>query len=533
MKKVKNALDEIKEINNTYEISNDSINQIIGEIAEAKVCTPIIGKFSSGKSALVNTVLGYNRKILKEDITPETAIPAEIVYSESEDSVTIIKNDGKRENISVDEYRNYSADATTVKFARVCLNNSFLEEIPDIMLVDMPGFESGFEIHNKAIDNYLPQSLAYIIAFPADDMIVRSSVGNILSELCLHNMPICVVITKYDKRNDEFEASFEHMKGSLKRYVGDKEIYYCRTSSFTGDAEELEVFLKEIQEKSQKILADKFTAPTLAALETTENYLKTMLNNSQMSESELSEEEEKLNNQLNGLNSKLNDEQKSFDQQVADCVEEIKSDVRLGLEAEESTLVAMAMNGQEINEHLNNVVRRKLTESVKKRFIPIVDKYLKKVSECINAESIGDIHISYNFDCEKISKGIVSSIVAVAAGLLMGLPIIGAVVAIFLKLRSNKKRDEAKQKIRMKLRNEVFPQVLSEVGKSIEMTIEKQMLKINTSIEKEIENQRVTLNKALSDLRNRMNDEKSKKEDLETSIKNDLERIGEIRNDLR
>ena len=65
------------------------------------------------------------------------------------------------------------------------------------------------------------------------------------------------------------------------------------------------------------------------------------------------------------------------------------------------------------------------------------------------------------------------------------------------------------------------------------MTIEKQMLKINTSIEKEIENQRVTLNKALSDLRNRMNDEKSKKEDLETSIKNDLERIGEIRNDLR
>lgn len=95
------------------------------------------------------------------------------------------------------------------------------------------------------------------------------------------------------------------MKESLKKFVGDREIRYCRTSSFTGDAEELEEFLKEIQEKSQDILAHSFVNSVIAIADTTENYLKTTLNSSQLSESELDGQEEKLHKQLSGLDSKF------------------------------------------------------------------------------------------------------------------------------------------------------------------------------------------------------------------------------------
>lgn len=533
MERVISALEEIKKINSVYEISTDAVSQLQEEISEAKVCTPIIGKFSSGKSALVNTVLGYSRKILKEDITPETAIPAEIVYSASKDFITIIRNDGAYETLSVDDYRNYEADANTVKSARIQLRNSFLEEIPDVMLVDMPGFESGFEIHNKAIDNYLPQSLAYIVAFPADDMIVRSSVGNILKELCLHDMPLCVVITKYDKRNDDFDVTFSKMKESLKRFVGDREIRYCRTSSFTGDAEELEEFLKEIQEKSQDILASKYSKATLSIVENTENYLKTILNGSQLSESELDEQEEKLHKQLSSLGDKFSKEQSDFDLEISECIEEIKSDVQEAMEAEESTLVTMALNNQSINGHLNSVVRNAVTVSVQKRFIPKVEKYLKRVAKTINGESIGDVHVSFTFDAKKLNKGITSSIVAVAAGALLGLPILGIVAGVFMLLHKNKKREKAKEEIRMKLRDEVFPQVLKEVGKGIEMTITKQIGLVNTAIEGELKNQQETLEKAMADVRSKMDDEKDRKENLAISVKTDLERIGEIKDGLR
>lgn len=539
MEKIIKALDTLQKINNVYDIPipADSIEQLKHKVLNAKVCTPIIGKFSSGKSALVNTLLGYSRKILREDITPETAIPAEIVYTDTEDSVTIVKNDGTNDSISVQEYRNYEADATTVKCARIQLRNSFLEEIPDVMLVDMPGFESGIEIHNKAIDDYLPQSLAYIITFPADDMIVRSSVGNILKELCLNDMPLCIVITKYDKKNDDFDETFAKMKENLKRFVGDKKISYCMTSSFTGDAEELEDFLREIQEKSQIILTNNFTNSVLAVADNIESYLKTTLNSSRLSESELNEQEEQLQKQLSELNSKFEKEKENFDLSISECVEEIKNDVRCAMESEESKLVTIAMNNQSLNEPLNNIVRNSVTVSMKKIFVPKVEKYLKRVENVVKGESIGDIHINFSFNAEDITKGVVSSTVAAVAAILIAGPIVGGIIAGIIKyinkLQNEKRREETKQKIRMKLQSEVFPQVLQEVGREIEKSINKQMDLINNSIEKEIKSQRETLEKAMDDVRKKIDDEKADKENLAIDIKMDLERIGEIKNDLR
>lgn len=533
MEKVISALEELRRINCTYNLSVDNLSRLQEEISEAKVCMPIIGKFSSGKSALVNTVLGYSRKILKEDITPETAIPAEIVYTEAEDQVRIIRNDGTYKVISVEDYRKFEADAATVKNVRIQLRNQFLKKISDVMLVDMPGFESGFEIHNRAIDDYLPQSLAYILAFPADDMIVRSSVGNILKELCLHDMPLCVVITKYDKKNDDFEATLEILKENLKRFIGNREIQYCVTSSYTKDADELEEFLIEIQERSQDILADKYKKLAMPMIEHTESYLRTTLKGSQLSESELDEQEEKLHRQLSSLNAKFSREKEDFDREISECIGEIKADIQYAMEAEESVFVAMALNNQRINDHLNSVVRNAVTVSVKKRFILKVEKYLKKVAETIHNESISDVQISFVFDAEKLNKGMTGSIVAVAAGLLLGVPILGIIAGIWMKFSMDKKREEAKQEIRQKLRSEVFPQVLREVGHGIETTVMKQTALVNTSIEEELENQRNTLEKAMSDLRQQINDEKVKKENLAVDIKADLERIEEIKDGLR
>lgn len=523
------VLNELRNINGAYDLSVERIDEILAEIPEAKICTPIIGKFSSGKSALVNTLLGYSRRILKEDITPETAVPAEILYNENE-SVRLYHKDGEHEDIEVDEYRGIELDAMQITRVKLGLKNSFLEEIPDVMIVDMPGFESGSEVHNKAIDDYLPQSLAYIVAFPADDLIIRSSVGNILKELVLNEMPICIAITKYDKRNDEFDASLEKFKESLRRFIGEREVKICQTSKFNGDADEIKEFLVQIQEQSQEILSRKFKGDVLSAMENTESYLKTTLKNNEMSESELDEEEERLGKQLNGLEDKFAEEKEDFDLQISEAIEEIKEDVEAALEAEESKFVAMAMNGQNISDQINSVVRNAVTASVNKRFVPKVEKYLKRVKKRINSEEMGNIRISFHLDVEKINAKMTASIVAVVAGLVLGLPVIGVIVAYFLnKSAVKKKREEQKNAIRAKLRNEVYPQIMKEVANGVETTITKQIELVNTSIEDEIDQQRNTLEKAMSDLRTRMSEEKATKENLAVDIQNDLDKIQDLR----
>lgn len=531
MERLFSALRDIKSINRAYDINTDEIEAIETMISQAKVCTPVIGKFSSGKSALINSVLGYSRKILKEDITPETAVPAEIVHTDKEEKVEIVKSDALVQQIELEEYRGYEADAKTVKCAKIYLRNQFLSEIPDVMLVDMPGFESGFEIHNRAIDDYLPNSLAYIVAFPADDMIVRSSVGNILKELCLNDMPLCVVITKYDKRNDEFEITLKKMQESMRRFVGDRQIHYCKTSSFDGDSEELKEFLTEIQEKSQEILYAKYVKEVLNVIETTENYLVTRLNSSRLSASELDEKEDQIQKQIEGMNSRFSDDQNSFETDIRKCINIIKNDVQCAMEAEISTFTAMIMNNQNINAQLNTVVRNAVTASVKKNLLPKIEHYVKKASDNINNDLAGDIHVPLNIDYNGMNKNISNTVVAVTSFLLLG-PIMGVITAVLLKVRDEKKREEAKMQIRSRLQNDIFPQVLNEVSHNLEIEVTKQVKLINTSIKEQINNQNVILSKAMEDVRNEKNLEQSRKENLEIDINQDLERIKEIKNGL-
>ena len=534
MENTKYVLNEIRNINNAYNLSLKQIDKLLAEIPVAKVCTPVIGKFSSGKSSLINTLLGYSRKIMKEDITPETSVPVELVYTDATDNVRIYRNDGKHKDITVDEYRSTELDASNITKARISIRNRFLETIPDVMIVDMPGFESGYEIHNRAIDEYLPQSLAYIVAFPADDMIVRSSVGNILRELMLNDMPICVVITKSDKMNDEFDVSLENLKENLKRYIGNKKVRFCITSSLDGTVDEVIEFFADIQEESQNILARKFRNNLLTVLDNTETYLKTTLKSKEMSASELDEEEERLGKQLAGLNYKFSSEREEFELKIEETIEEIKSDVQYALETEENTLVTMTLNNQKINDHLNSVVRNAVTTSVNKRFIPKVEKYLKRVEKCINDECIEDVQVSFDFDAKELGNGFTAATLATVTGLVIGLPIFGTIImmgiAYFIgKSSEEKKRETIKNEVKTKLRNEVYPQIMKQVGNGLEIAITKQMKLINTSIEDEIIYQKETLEKAVADVRSRMNDEKQEKENLAKDINNDLAKIEELR----
>lgn len=533
MEKILSSLSQLKEINNAYSISTEQIEKLQESALEAKVCIPIIGKFSSGKSALVNTLLGYKKEILKRDITPETAIPAELNYSDEIETIHILKNDGTIEELEVDEYRNYDADATTVKSAKLYLKNSFLEKIPDVMIVDMPGFESGFEIHNKAIDDYLPNSLAYIVAVPADDMIIRSSIGNILKELCLHDMPICIVITKYDKKNDEFEETFNKMKESLKKYVGDREIAYCFTSWFSGDAEELEEYLESIQEKSQELIANSFVTAVLSVAETTENYLKTAIENNDLSESELGVKEEEMKKNLEKIEDKFSSEKKSFELELKDCVKEIKEDVHCALESNESTLVTMLLNNQDVKEYLNNIIRNAVTVSVQNKLVARIEKYIKRVSDCLNSDDIsGDINIPINVSMEKLNKTITNSIVAVLTGFLLG-PILGVITGVFLQFRSNKKKEEKREQIKSELRNNTFPSIIREVGENIEHEVTRIVLAINNSIDNDYNNNKAALLKSLEDLKAQINEENEKKKKLGIDMKADLDRVKEIKEELK
>lgn len=534
-------IEDLREINNEHSLSNEQLDVVIENMKTAKVCTPIIGKFSSGKSAVLNTLLSYSRKLLKEDITPETAVPTEIVYTKNEgsDPVRIFYHNNEVETCSIEAFRKKELDAHTTKGVNILLSNSFLSTIPDVMLVDMPGFESSIAIHNKAIDGYLSKSLVYLIAFPAEDMVLRSTMGNILSELSLHNMPLGIVITKCDKvDSDTLNNNLEHLKGSLRKYISDTELTFCLTSSQDGEVEDLKQFLLKVQQQSQHILQNTFKKSIEVSISISEQYLNALIKNNQLSESELTEKEDALNDQIAKVQKSVVEDIGKFEKDTGECVKEIVKDVATALRNSESTFITMLLNNQSINEQLNAIVRNTVTSSIQRRYMSIVTKYINKITNDIQIDTVTNVGMFMNLDTKKIQMNILGAGVAgVAGGFIIGLPILGGVIASLIagiaKLMSNKKREEAKAQIRSQLNSEVFPHIIQQVTQSLEVEISKQITEIKNQIHENVEAQRNVLEKALADLKNQQIEEQKKKDMLLDNINRDLKKIEEIRYGLR
>ena len=303
------------------------------------------------------------------------------------------------------------------------------------------------------------------------------------------------------------------------------------TSSFTGDVEELEEFLEEIQEQSQEILTNKYKKILMPLVENTENYLKTVINTSKMSESELGEQEERLQKKLANLNSKFMDNKERFEAELSECVEQIVVDVENALSSEESRLIIMVMNNQDINDRLNVLVRREVTKSVRKHLIPKIKKYLKKVEDTIKGESMGDVQVNFAFDAEGFNKDLTGNIVAGITIAMLG-PLVGVIAALLLKRSNDKKREEQKQKIKRELRSRVFPEIIDQVRENLNVEIQEQVERMNDVIESQLNERKDTLEKAMNDVKEQKEKEKQQKDDQMNNINIDLQNIAQIKQDL-
>lgn len=75
--------------------------QTIEELQNAKLLVLVVGGFSAGKSTFINSFLG--KEALPVAITPETALAAEIYFSQKEKLVAM-KTDEQSDEFSLNEF---------------------------------------------------------------------------------------------------------------------------------------------------------------------------------------------------------------------------------------------------------------------------------------------------------------------------------------------------------------------------------------------------------------------------------------------
>ena len=109
-------LQQVYKLQEKYSLAAEFLKNVLSKFDDFQVTTPIVGKFSTGKSSLVNALLGKN--YLAVDLTPETAVPTEIIYDSEEKILIYDKTGDDVKKISFDEYVTASFYADSVEKIR-------------------------------------------------------------------------------------------------------------------------------------------------------------------------------------------------------------------------------------------------------------------------------------------------------------------------------------------------------------------------------------------------------------------------------
>ncbi|MGU5600476.1 dynamin family protein [Aeromonas caviae] len=209
-------LKKMQELLNDQEFSFD--HTLLQKVIETELVVPVIGAFSAGKSSLLNSLIGSD--ILPVGIAPETELATELRYS-SEPHLLAIRPDGMQERLPVEALNSINRRSSEFSHLRLYLDSEALKTIAPLVLVDMPGFGSSLENHNKAISYYLPRGVHFIVLTSVEDGNITQSMLRKLDELKTYDTEFTFLISKCDLRaTNQVEEVQSYIDDQLGVYFG-------------------------------------------------------------------------------------------------------------------------------------------------------------------------------------------------------------------------------------------------------------------------------------------------------------------------
>lgn len=529
-------INQLKGYYEKYSVDAVEINKLLESVSEFYVVTPLIGGFSSGKSSLINTLL--DTKLLPVEITPETSIPTEIMFS-MEENCKKLSSDNIWSKISADDIKSNMFSYTDTSLIKAYINRPFLQKIPSVKLVDIPGLDSGIASHNKAIDDYLLNSLAYIITLDAEQGLT-DSVILFLKELNLLDVPILVVLTKVDKKTEsDAEAMLHDVEGKVAKLVGAEKFKITKASSRKMQIENVKNFLLNIEEQAENIFEKSTKVKINSSIDKIERYIKTRLNSNDFSLEEIEEKEKTLTKQITELEAKIEKEKEKMQSDIEKCIQISEAKIREKLEASTSSFVNDLIGGRDLKPQMNSIIRTSILESIQSEITPRIQRFFKDISELsgfnvdINSEiSVDPLKGQMN---EMMKESIKKSIPLVLAG--VGFAVAGPIGALVAGIAgiitdiifAKKKEEERRRAAESKVRSEIIPQASSHAANSFRASILGQLEELQQKLHESIAKDKEIKEQALNDLRNQKKNAISDQEKILAELNADLSEIQQLK----
>jgi GTP-binding protein EngB required for normal cell division len=408
MKTVENYLKAIQESLELAKPCLDSVKQEKFTQEEVKleeylkkdsfIKVPFVGDFNSGKSSLINAYL--ERDLLTTNMLPETAFAYELYYSEKE-YYEIFHNDKVIETSPIEKLSSVKAAPGDV--VRIYINDNKIKQLNErgIVIVDMPGIDSGIEAHNNAILHYIEEGTCFIVFVDAEQATIRNSTISFINEIKKYNLSAFLLISKADKKPaEELVKIQDFITTQAKRYLGEDAVVGV-TSSADKNYNDLIKVLDLIDVDA--LIAKKHKSSVGAYINELIDEIQIKIHLTATDKKDFDAIIKQLQDKQKETLANLKKKQDTA-QSVSSSTDNILDDVRGAIVSKETTLANMLMesNGDytNFNGEMMSIIRPVLVNSFKRE----VSEYQDSLSVVINDFST-DINNILQENDNKLLKG--------------------------------------------------------------------------------------------------------------------------------
>jgi len=375
-------LPAVRELHARHGLDQSRIDELAPLVEHFEIRIPLIGAFSCGKSSLLNALLGES--LLATAVTPETAVPAELRYGTQRHFAGCLPDGRKLPLNEADLRDNRLAPLLPDGWVEARLPNSALAARQQLVLVDLPGWDSGVAAHERVIDGYVGRSLAYGVVIGIEEGTLRDSLRRALLELAIAQMPVVLIVSKADKRPpQDVQAVVDHLCADIAALMGREPLAVAVTSARKNDVGKLETALDTLQFQAGQIFETRIVDAWRRNLQHAAQHLGLLANQDNQDAARLQADIDKLEQDIRAFDTRLQKETEALQAQIGPILGTIRLRVENALGGRLDMLTDRALSGQNISDDILGTARLVISEAILQEFEPAMQRYLDHLVDAL------------------------------------------------------------------------------------------------------------------------------------------------------
>jgi GTPase Era involved in 16S rRNA processing len=343
-------------------------------IESFKLTVPLVGKFSAGKSTLLNTWLG--QELQRIDLEPCTDIATEFYYAQAQQQKLVVHWQSgaaalERQEYPLQDYDKFKqgqlAAGRQAQFVELHVYLEALARHPDLILVDTPGLGSNDQQHMLALANYLGDSTVFILCVTRTSQVGTEELAFVNRQRAL-GQQVSLLVCQEDLNNI---SERENIRRAVAEQIGlDSDQLVRGCSARAGDLSGFEDILTHVEQQKSELFKMRIEPQLQQLMQKAERMIRQQLAQD-TSADELREKQKAITQGIEHLQAIWSNEEQTLLQDCRGSVaRQVNADVANFLHGRRGEYASQLVNGSSIGSLLSADAQNATQLAIEQRLNP-------------------------------------------------------------------------------------------------------------------------------------------------------------------